>query len=73
MTRISQQRLAIELRMACDAAMTVNPVLGPNAAAMRRVKRLLEDYPDALTHSHLLHNLGNRRVEWLRRVREARL
>lgn len=70
--RMGQQRLAIELRLATDAAMVVDPVRGPNRPAMRRVRQLLRDYPDALSHSHVVWNLGNRRAEWLRQIKEAR-
>ena len=70
--RLNQHRLAIELRIATDAAMIVDPVRGPNRPAMRRVRQLLHDYPDALGHSHVVWNLGNRRAEWLRQIKEAR-
>jgi hypothetical protein len=70
--RLNQHRLAVELRMATDAAMTVDPVRGPNRPAMRRVRQLLRDHPEALTKSHVVWNLGNRRAEWLRQIKEAR-
>lgn len=68
--RLPQPQLAIELRMACDAAMIVDPVRGADAAAMKRVRRLLETHPNWHTHSHLRHNLGARRMAWLRAVEQ---
>lgn len=66
---LSQRRLAIELRLACDTAMTVNPSQGKaNGAAMRRVRALLRANPEWESMSHVVHNLGARRIAWLTRV-----
>lgn len=68
--RLSQPELAITLRQWTDAAMTVRPVEGPNTYALRRVKQLLSAYPEALTASHVRHNLGTRRLAWLAEVQK---
>ena len=69
--RMGQIRLAIELRLTTDSAMLVNPTTGrSNPGALRRVKQLLREYPDALGQSHVRHNLGPRRIAWLQQVRD---
>lgn len=68
--RLSQPELAIVLRRWTDSAMIVDPANGPSRYALRRVKQLLSDYPEAMTASHVRHNLGTRRLAWLEAVRQ---
>jgi hypothetical protein len=65
---MSQQRLALEIRRLTDESMIVRPLHGPNRAAMARLRALLTAYPHALRSSHITHNLGRRRMEWLTEV-----
>ena len=69
MTRVSkklpQQQLAIELRTVTDAAMTVDPGRGAHIPAMRRLKGMLADNPGWRSYSHVVYNLGPRRIAWL--------
>lgn len=68
--RLPQQRLAIELRTAVDAAMTVDPQRGSHIAALRRLKRLIAANPDWSKSSHVVYNLGERRMAWLEGLAE---
>ncbi len=66
--RLSQPRLALEIRRLTDEAMIVRPLHGPNRAAMRALRDLLRQYPHALRSSHIRWNLGQRRLTWLEAV-----
>jgi hypothetical protein len=63
--RLSQPRLALEVRRLTDEAMIVRPDYGPNRQAMRQLRELLAAYPEALSKSHIRWNLGERRLSWL--------
>jgi len=65
---MSQSRLAVEIRRLTDESMIVRPLHGPNRAALQRLRSLLNEYPHALRSSHIQHNLGRRRMEWLTEV-----
>lgn len=62
-----QQALAVELRKVIDAAMIYSDNRR-NRKALDRLKLLLRRNPDVLNSSHVKHNLGQRRLDWIARV-----
>jgi hypothetical protein len=69
--RLSQPRLAIALREAVDEAMILGPDFRRNRSALRRLRLLLDEYPAALSHTHVVHNLGAKRMAWLQGMGHA--
>lgn len=58
---MSQRQFALELRAAIDFY-TANPT--PDRYA--KVVNLIEQNPRSVTASHVTHNLGEQRLNWLR-------
>lgn len=70
--RMSQPTLAIRLRTLVDAARYANPITGKTSSSSRATLRnVLERYPDWSRQSHVLHNLGKRRTQWLKAFEET--
>jgi len=61
---VAQQEAA--LRETIDAAMVLQRDVRSNYAAARKLRRFLAEYPHALDRSHIAHNLGPRRITWVR-------
>ena len=62
---LNAAQLSVVLRETCDAAMILNRDVRTNYAAVRKLRRLLSEYPTALSRSHITWNLGPRRIAWL--------
>lgn len=59
---MSQRRFALELRAAIDFCWRQ-----PSPALRQRVSDLVNAHPRAMRSQHVLHNLGDERLDWLRR------
>jgi hypothetical protein len=62
---LNAAKLSVELRQTIDAAMILAPDVRSNLAAVRRLRRLLDEYPNALRRSHIERNVGPRRIAWV--------
>jgi hypothetical protein len=63
--RMNAAKLSVVLRDTIDAAMILSRDTRTNLAAVRRLRRLLDEYPNALSRSHISWNLGPRRIAWV--------
>lgn len=62
---LNAAQLSVKLREVVDEAMTWKGDVRSNSAALRKLRRILEEYPDALRRSHITYNLSKRRMDWL--------
>jgi hypothetical protein len=62
---LNAAKLSVVLRDTIDAAMILQRDTRTNLAAVRRLRRLLDEYPNALSRSHISWNLGPRRIAWV--------
>ena len=65
---LPQTRLALELRMLTDTAMRFDPVGGKHHDALVKLKRMIAANPVGFRSSHVLHNMGSRRIQWIEKV-----
>lgn len=59
---LPQRELVLELRFQIDHARAVPR---DAEACRRRVRRLIDDNPAGFASSHVQHNIGKERMEWL--------
>ena len=65
---LPQTRLALELRLLCDTAMRFDPIAGSHHAALGKLKAMIAANPVGFRSSHVLHNMGSRRIQWIEKV-----
>jgi hypothetical protein len=66
--RLNVYELTAKIRELTDQAMIFSGDARLNRAALRNLRRLLKEYPNAMGRSHIRHNLGRLHTEWITAV-----